>query len=140
MTTLRGTKGIDHLPVIRHGPARRLNHQRNIRITPSARTFLRTGNATRTDLAHIRWSLSVTSAEEDAATQERKACSAVHLAFDQLDLVVDAFGTAVVVGAGEDAVTLLDRVVLTTRRGGGSPVRVAVVGPPRWCRWPASGQ
>lgn len=51
------------------------------------------------------------SVQEDAVAEDRKACAAVHLALDQLCLVVDSFGAVVVVRQGEGgvdgAVTLL---------------------------------
>lgn len=43
----------------------------------------------------------MTSSEEDAVAWEGKAGCAIHLALDQLVLVIDAFGTAVVIRASE---------------------------------------
>jgi hypothetical protein len=42
--------------------------------------------------------------KEDSVAQEAEARSAVHLSFDQLGLGVDAFGSAVVVFAGQGCV------------------------------------
>lgn len=65
--------------------------------------------------------LSVVLSEEDAVAKESKACSSVHLPFDQLCFGVHAFGASVVVFEGDRGGDGVD--VLVDASGEGVHVR-----------------
>jgi translation elongation factor EF-1beta len=44
------------------------------------------------------------SAKQNAVAEQCKACSSIHLAFEQLGFGVDAFGRSVVMGQGQGGV------------------------------------